>query len=291
MSADDGFTELQTATATGDAAAIIGSTERLALAATAPGEIAPSVIRSVVPGDFAEYVRDLETYQPHPRRKRGAVTLNTTASLAQYVNEHSTPGTTVYAEPDTLTAVAVIDDHSTADPGHGEHRATLTLRRTIGCARWFAAHGKYMDQEAFAQLIEDGLTEIADPPGADLLELAQTMQATTGATFRSALRLASGQVQFSYVEEIAATAGPQGDMAIPSTITLVFAPFYGASPVQIEARLRYRLLAGTLKLGVWLIRHVEAEQDAFATELASLTDLTSGGTTGQGLVALYGTPS
>lgn len=281
----------------GDAAAIIDSTNALTLAAAEPQtfERIPDLVRTVTPAGFSENIIDLESYAETPRRKVANIEVLTTASLAQYVNEHRTMGTTLYADPDALAVEAILNDHvpsvTDADAaGHRDHRATLRLTLTPGCDRWLKAHGKYLDQEAFAQLIEDGLTEIAVPSGADLLELAQTMQSSTSAEFRSSIRLTTGQVQFQYVETGTARAGAQGDMTIPETITLVFAPFFGAADMQVEARLRYRIEGGHLKLGVWLIRHVEAIREAFETEVGRLTDLT-GDAANDGLVALIGRSS
>ncbi len=210
-------------------------------------------------------------------------------SLAQYLNVHRTEGTTLYADSDDFTVTAVINDHAAESAGHRDHRARLELEQTPGCLRWVGAHGKYLKQEQFAQLIEDGITEIADPDGATLLEVVQTIHSTNNATFRSGIRLQSGQVQFSYVENIDARAGAQGDIEIPEIITLVFEPFYGSEPIQVTARLRYRINQGELALGVWLIRHVEEIRKAFDTEVASLTGMTET-PAAEGLVALVGSP-
>lgn len=282
-----------------DAAAIIHSTEELtaaALAAEPLGDQYPDVIRTVIPDGWTQDITDLEEYAETPRRKRGIVALQTTESLARYINDQRTPGTIVYANPTSLQIVAVLDDHvpsrTDADaPGHRDHRATLTLQRTPGCKRWFDAHGKYLDQEAFAQMVEDGLTEIARPSGAELLELATTIQSTMTAEFRSSIRLPTGQTQISYVENGTTKAGATGQMEIPETITLVIEPFFGAQPIQIEARLRFRIRAGQLVLGVWLIRGEEELRAAFQTEIDRLASMTmETGIDGEGVVTLIGTP-
>lgn len=255
-------TFLEATTASGDAAAIIESTRAATLAAAEPTEIAPHVLSTLVPDGYQLVETDLERYQDAPRRRIAKVTLDTTESLVQYLARHGNEATALYADPSRLSVQAVIDDDV-----HRGHSATLILKRTIECARWFGAHSKYMDQEAFAQLVEDGLGEIARPAGADLLELAQSMHASSSASFRSGLRLQDGRVQFSYVEEIDARAGADGQMTIPATITLVFAPFEGASDMQIEARLRYRIGGGKLTLGVWLIDGEQAIRTAFDDEI------------------------
>lgn len=285
-------TELTAIAASGDSAALIEAVAELTTAALEPRELAdsiPELLRTVTPQGWTEKLHDLEPYAETPRRKRGHVQLGTTESLARYLTVHRTSGTTLYADGDEFMVTAVINDHEIEGAGHRDHRATLTLEQTPGCLRWVNAHSKYLSQQAFAQLIEDGITEIARPEGATLLELVQTIHATNNATFRSGYRLQDGQVQFEYVNNSSAGAGATGDVAIPETITLVFEPFYGSEPIQIEARLRYRIADGNLALGVWLIRHVEEIRKAFETELANLAEKTADAEQ-DGLVALDGSP-
>lgn len=260
----------------GDAAAVITATHRLTLDAARPELIDDDVefvFGLTVPKGDDHRIIDLEKYAPAPRRKMARPTFTTTESFARYVNTHRTAGTTLYANPDLVSVCAILDDHDTAGPHHREHVASLRLTQTPGCLRWTEAHGSYLDQEAFAQLIEDGLTEIARPEGAELLEIAQSIHATKSAAFRSDRRLTNGRVQFQWVESLDATAGENGDLQIPETITLVFEPFYGAEKVQIDARFRYRINNGKLTLGFWLIRHEEQLRDAFAAEMERLEDL------------------
>ncbi len=93
-----------------------------------------------------------------------------------------------------------------------------------------------MSQEDFALHIEAGLQEIEQPDAADLLEIAQSFHATTGAAFRSAIRLASGEQQFTYEENIEAKAGRSGQLAVPTTFILLVAPFVGEQERQVVAK-------------------------------------------------------
>lgn len=277
---------------TTDAQAIIDSTQELTLASTIPElideEMAPFVYGLTVPRSAQHVQIDLEQYAPHPRRKRANPTFTTTESLAAYVAAHATPGTTLYANPDSQQVVAILDDHSTPDPGHRSHKATLQLIATPGCKRWVDSHAKYLSQVDFAQLVEDGLTEIASPAGAELLEVAQSISATRNASFRSDRRLANGRVQFQWHEDFDAQAGENGDLTIPEIVTLVFEPFYGAEAIQVDARFRYRLFQGKLTLGFWLIRHEEQLREAFATELGRLEELLASALDGTKLLSTGG---
>lgn len=259
----------------GDAAAIIANVKDLVTAGFEPTryEDAPLVVERIIPEGFRRDTIDLEQYAVQPRRKVAKPVFETAESFCRYVNKHAIEGaSTLYAHANDHSVEAIIDDHYATPAGgswpmHRQHRAVLQLRTTPGYLRWVSAHGKYMDQESFAQLVEDGLTEIARPDGADLLEIAQTMHASTTANFKSGHRLQDGRVQFQYLEEIDARAGADGLLTIPERITLVFSPWFGSDPVQIEARLRYRLNGGKLTFGVWLIQVEEAIRDAFQNEV------------------------
>jgi uncharacterized protein YfdQ (DUF2303 family) len=203
-------------------------------------------------------------------------TLTTTDSFVRYVDRHQSETTVCYADPETLTVRGVINDHGPqAAPGWRDHVALLRLTKTPGWLRWTGAHAKFMSQVEFAELIDEGITEIGEPAGADLLEFAQSIKATQSAAFRSEIRLTDGRTQFSYVEELDTKAGADGQMAIPETITLVVEPFFGAPAIQLTARLRYRLAGGKLTLGIWLVRHHEALRDAFDVELTAIEEGTT----------------
>lgn len=212
-----------------------------------------------------------EHLEDHPFRQHGTASLLTPDSLVTYLRRYATALTAVYVIPHRATGpalVAVLNDHgptSYADvdelaalpdlpgvAGWRDHRAALELKLTPAWKRWAGASGKMLDQTTFAELIEDGITEIANPDGATLLEIAQTISASTDATFRSAHRLRDGQTQFSYVENVTTTAGATGELTIPQKLELVIAPFHGVAPRLITARLRYRITSGALTLGIIL---------------------------------------
>jgi uncharacterized protein YfdQ (DUF2303 family) len=121
------------------------------------------------------------------------------------------------------------------------------------------------------------------PAGADLLELAQTFQATTKVEFRESKQLASGQRQFQYVEETDARGGQRGELTIPKEFELGIAPFEGCDPYRVIARLRYRLRDGKLSIGYVLDNPRDVERQAFRDVVETLSEACS-------LPALYGRP-
>lgn len=154
----------------------------------------------------------------------------------------------------------------------GSSSRTVVLRRTPEWQAWLDGQG-LGPQVRFAERIEDGLPEIADPAAATMLEIAQTFHAATSATFQSGNRLTDGRTQFAYLEDVKASAGSKpGTVEIPETFTIVVRPFIGAEPYKVTARLRYRLKGGELTIGYTLVRPNEVELDAFRAVASVVQD-------------------
>lgn len=201
-----------------------------------------------------------DPHREHPRRSKGKISLHDAESFVTAVKERGTA--TVYADEEAMALVAVLNDDTTDTPGWRDYRAELVLRRTPEWKAWLDGQD-LGDQERFAERIEDGQPEIVNPPAAVVLELAQHFHAATAVDFKSAQRLADGQTQLVYVENVQATAGKSGDIKIPETFDLVVRPFIGADLFKITARLRYRVRGGKLQIGYTLVRPEAVERDAF----------------------------
>jgi uncharacterized protein YfdQ (DUF2303 family) len=209
-----------------------------------------------------------ETWEPHdtfpthaPRRSTGIVCVYDAPSFVAALDQRGTG--VVYADEEMLALVAVLNDDRGDEAGWRDYQIRLTLRATEEWSGWKYGQG-LGSQQRFAERIEEGLPEIVDPPGADMLELAQTFHASVDVKYRSGHRLANGQTQFTYAEDIKASAGSQpGTITIPETFTLGVAPFLGLHLYEVTARLRYRLSGGDLQIGYQLVRPEAVERDAF----------------------------
>ncbi|MES2156125.1 MAG: DUF2303 family protein, partial [bacterium] len=225
-----------------------------------------------------------EPYLPAPLRKKGSVRLHDSQSLVAYTTDHMTAATHIYADVDEATFVSVLDDHGSVDgPGWAQHRATLVLHRTPEWQHWLSHDGQYLAQTAFAEHVEDGLSEIVSPPAADLLEIAQSFRATTNVEFKTDKRLASGQHQLTYVETIDAKAGARGDLSVPESLVLSIAPYEGMEPAEVKARVRFRLKDGHLSIGYKIDHPDRVERAAFAVVAGHIQSAT-------GITPLMGTP-
>jgi uncharacterized protein YfdQ (DUF2303 family) len=267
-------------TAETEAAAVIAVTREAHAGELRPLDPKVSPLLSVtVPNGYTRETVDLREYLPAPDRAVGTVTTQTVQSFSAYVKRHDdTSASTVWVDADRGLLVAVLDDHIgtigdiEASPGWREHRATLALKPTDEWTHWTTWSGKLMDQEAFAEHVEDGETEIVKPEAAELKEIAMSMQGHTNAEWKSAKRLHDGSVQFIYSEDATATAGGKGELEIPQTFELLIRPFRGEEPVAMTARLRYRVKSGNLSIGYKLDRPNDVKSDAIDLITARLAE-------------------
>jgi uncharacterized protein YfdQ (DUF2303 family) len=226
-----------------------------------PRELEPGVIYAWLDAGQVHQV-DLtgDEYLDLPRRKRGTVSVRDVASFAQYHGKHAGEHSEVFADLDAATITAVLNAHAADGADWQDHRVTLTMVKTPQWITWTSHDsgsdsGRLMTQDRFAEFIEDNAADVA-PGGpctaADLLEVAQKFQAHTKVTFSSGKRLQSGETQFVYSEQIDGKAGDRGTIEIPNDFELAIAPFEDCEPYRVQARFRYRINSGDLRMGYHL---------------------------------------
>lgn len=240
-------------------------------------EIDPTKDYVTLDSDGRVEIPNLETLREHPDHTEGTYRPATLASLIAYVEEHRQEGaTTVWVHESEGCVVVILDDHAAAKPGWRRHRAVLNLRPSTEWLYWTRLDGELLDQEAFAEHLQEGIPDILKPDAATLIEVAEKFQATTSVKFRSGVDRTSGEVKFLYDESTEATSSTAaGDISVPRGFTLALAPFIGEERVEVEARLRYRAKNGSLSIGYKLERPeriVEEALDRIANELGTTFD-------------------
>ena len=209
-------------------------------------------------------VVDLEHVLYAPRGCRGEVTIYDPTDFASYVTRLLTPGTTLWADPYHHQITAVFDDHADGStPGWRRHRAEFRARSDEEWAAWTVLDGKLSSQETFAEFIEDHAGAVVFPDAATMLEIATSFQAHRNASFERGTRLQSGDVQLRWAETTTATAGSRGHLEIPERFRIKVAPYLGVEPVELDARLRWRINDGNLRIGYALHRPDLAIREAF----------------------------
>lgn len=258
-----------------------GVIAELAAAATDPQahEIAGrTVLTGAYREDWAIRHLDLESFEAAPHRKRGVVHVRDTDGLLAYldlqmgtIDDHGGADVdrlpVVYYDPEKFLAVAVLNGHTDAGPGWGDHRAELQLQATPEWKAWTAVDRQFISAGDFAEFIEEWRHTISDPPTGDLLDMVRSFRATTKMAFRQEVVDKNGDRALEYVEETAATAGSKGQLEIPDGFGLVLAPFVGADAKVLPARFRYRLAEGRVSFGVVLEQPALVAKAAFDAEL------------------------
>jgi len=217
-----------------------------------------------------------------PDHIKASVALGDAASFCRYVKLYQDETTRVFASPEQFGFRAILDYHpaiqkqvgdgspeaadlapAPASANFTDHSATLTLKRSDQWNLWMAKNEKAIPQAEFAEFVEDNYRDIASPPPAVMLEVARDLKATIDVNFASKVTSKNGAVQLAYQEVVTAGVGPAGNMEIPDTFSILIPVFYGEKPVQIEARLRFRIANGKLTFIYKLYRPLELLADAF----------------------------
>ena len=248
-------------------------TDMQAIITTAQEAVGPSLLSDgrffavVVPDGAACQVIDMEdhldTYRDTPRRKVGKVAVVETKSFVAYLAKHGLEDTELWADLERATVTAVINAPTATEPRFSDHTLTLRLRLTDDWSQWAGKDRTWMNQTTFAEHVEDHLPNFVDPPGATMLEVAQSFQAHTRVTFESSKRLGNGETQLVFKEDVEAKAGRKGDISIPGSFTLGLMPYESGDAYRITARLRYRIVDGALTLSYVLDRPREVLKAAF----------------------------
>lgn len=242
-----------------------------------PEPVDPSDIRVVVLRDAegCEHVEvvDLEDKLEEPRRKLGVFRPADVASFVDYTkNHHDDNDSTVWIERESATITAILNDHSEAHAGWGDHQAVLVLERTPEWKHWKDGDGKWFSQADFAEHVQHGIGEIVVPEPATMLEIAQSLEGKVEANWQAARRLDNGEVGFRYTETVTAGAGREGSLEIPAGFTLEVIPFYGEDRYPVAARLRYRVREGVLTIGYQLVQPHEVELSVLHQVQTRLTE-------------------
>jgi uncharacterized protein YfdQ (DUF2303 family) len=240
---------------------------------------APDLVTAVVPEGYrlgtVSPSADVASLRSTPRRVKGDVVVTDTASWLAYYAKHKAAGSEVFGDVATSNVTAILNAPAGPDtPAWGDHRLALKLEHSAAWQAWTEKNGTWLTQETFAEHIEDRTPDLVEPTAAEMLEVAQTVRATTGVKFESGVRLHDGQRRFQYHETTEGRAGTRGELAVPTALSLKLQVWRGVPiVVPVTARFRFRIQPDGLRLAVVLDR-LEDVLDAAWTNL--LGDLTKG---------------
>ncbi len=196
-------------------------------------------------------LRKLTEFLPElPVRKKISLSFKDIESFIAYVNEQKEPTTRIFADIDQRRIMAIIDYHGTKSDETRwlQHVAKLMLTITDEFKVWSENDNRMMEQETFTEFLKDHRLDIFEPSNADILEIAQTLEATCSSRCASKTRDNKGY-RLDFKEDLTTKAGVDGSLIVPEKIQICFPLFLGTEPIEIEADFKFRLESGKIKLG------------------------------------------
>ncbi len=147
---------------------------------------------------------------------------------------------------------AVYNDHHQDGAGLRDNRLRLDLCADADWVAWHRLSGNFLRQEEFGDAVEELLHTVVDPDQADLMEVIDSIRATSKGTFESKISRADGGQQLEYKEDVTTTAGKSGRLEVPKTVTLALRPWEGLDTYKVEGWFRLRVQSGQLALAIKL---------------------------------------
>ena len=241
-------------------------------------------IHYLVAPDGSTLISLKDQQYPHglpPERIVANLKMQDAASFCSYVNSFKDGRTRIFADTTigALGFLALLDYHpvSAGDvtaPQFLSHRAAFALRHSEEWKLWFGQNDKLIPQAEFAEFLEDNRGDIQSPDPATMLEIAKELQAHSEVNFASKVNLRNGAAVLSYDEQIKASV-TTGQIEVPEHFTISIPVFFGESPIEIKARLRFRISDGKLKFQYKLYRPVEVIAKAFEVARKAIADATT----------------
>lgn len=160
---------------------------------------------------------------------------------------------TLWGKANAGRLTAIYNDHTDTDPGWRDDKLTLQLAPDEDWQAWHNISGTYFRQAEFGDKVENLLHTVTNPDQAELLEIIDSIRASTSGEFESAIERANGSQKLTYKQEHTVKAGRGGQLEIPQIITLELRPWDGhPETYPVEAYFRTRVQDGALGLAIKL---------------------------------------
>uniref|UniRef100_A0AAU8GLD2 DUF2303 family protein n=1 Tax=Mycobacterium phage Farewell TaxID=3158893 RepID=A0AAU8GLD2_9CAUD len=236
-------------------------------------------IAAVNENELTVHVIDDGDAQPHPRRAKGTRTVADVESfIAELARRPLTDIGTLWGNAQRGSLQAVYNDHDETDGNAGwrDDILALTLQEDPDWHAWHALSGKYFAQPEFGDLVEELRHTIVSPDQADLLEIIDSIRASTKGEFESSITRANGAQTLAYKKEVNARAGAVGrELEVPEHIRLSLRPWDGHPQLyDVPAYFRINVTEGHLKLAIKLFPTREIVRKAWGDLTARVTAAT-----------------
>lgn len=186
--------------------------------------------------------RSLEDLLPAPKRQKTTRTLYSLEDFIEYLRRFKLGETSVYVLPEgnSYVITAEIDHRGPESTAWHDHKVRFALQFSEPFTRWRESNKRRLDQEAFADLLEERARDIVDPVAAEILEIAQSLHVTRNLSVKSVVRAnGQNQLEFNRDEKL---KGKDGSVDLPTRFRIAVEPFARhREKCTIDAFLRPRI--------------------------------------------------
>lgn len=215
--------------------------------------------------------------RPHPHRAEGT---RTVADLPSFLAELARrplddTDSTMWGNADRGQVTAIYNDHGpeTTEAGWRDDQLVLKLTPDPDWVKWHQLSGKFMRQVEFGDNVEDLLHTVVTPDQADLLEIIDSVRASTKGEFENSIVRANGSQTVQYNTEVTTRAGRTGQLEVPQIVKLKLRPWEGHEVTyEVEAYFRLRIEGNALQLAIKLKPTRQKLRDAWADVTSKITE-------------------
>lgn len=220
---------------------------------------------------------DDENLSHVPWRVRGERGVTDVESFLAELVRRPLPETagTLWGNAEAGVITAVYNDHVGDSAAWRDDVLGMKLRMDGDWVSWHNLSGKFAPQTEFGDAIEELLHTVVDPDQAELLEIIDSIRASSKGEFESAIVRATDAQRLTYNTEVSATAGRTGQLEVPKTISLELRPWEGHEQTyRVDAWFRLKVDGGQLRLAVKLKPTRQIIRTAWVDLTTKVTDAT-----------------
>jgi uncharacterized protein YfdQ (DUF2303 family) len=257
----------------------------------------PSAVPALIDpkdGQFVGLKPLFDAWREAPERKAGIARVTTLASFIDLTKRHQTEQSVIFANTDwrAPSLTTVVDYHhmntdvadadgeiigkAVGKADNGRHRVEYKFPLSEEWQAWVKADRQPMNQQTFAEFIEDHIAELAAPHEEEIsywqeklggkvayphelkmLSIGLKVHAETRVS--NAVTLQSGEGELTWEETHRDMKGDK--LVVPSLFIIQLPPFFMGEAIRLPVRLRYRVREGSV---TWIFQMYRP--DVYVTE-------------------------
>ncbi|AQQ67465.1 hypothetical protein Mag101_07305 [Microbulbifer agarilyticus] len=215
---------------------------------------------------------DIEHLQQFRNRFRAALKTNALEDFANYYGDNQEDlFTQVFVQPESMTAKAIFNLYEVdAEPGHGDHTASLTLVKTAPFRSLRNIDGDRHSQQALAEWMEDWRDNLRalDNKG-ELLNINQAIAAIRRITIEATAKSDSEVTNFGASQSAMESIEAKSEEQLPAYLQFTCEPYKALSERTFTLRLAVLTGHKTPQLTTRVIK-LEEHEEAMAEEFKNL---------------------